>query len=105
MIARAGALRAVTIATNMAGRGTDILLGGEDEAEHERVAALGGLYVIGTNRHESQRVDLQLRGRAGRQGDPGESRFFGSLEDDLLTRYGIDALIDETEPPRDRSGP
>jgi preprotein translocase subunit SecA len=93
VIARAGALRAVTISTNMAGRGTDIRLGGEDEAEHERVAGLGGLYVIGTNRHESRRVDLQLRGRAGRQGDPGESRFFVSLEDDLLTRYGIDALI------------
>ena len=57
------------------------------------MAALGGLYVIGTNRHESRRVDLQLRGRAGRQGDPGESRFFVSLEDDLLVRYGIDALI------------
>jgi preprotein translocase subunit SecA len=77
----------------MAGRGTDIRLGGEDQAEHEQVAALGGLYVIGTNRHESRRVDLQLRGRAGRQGDPGESRFFVSLEDDLLVRYGIDALI------------
>jgi Preprotein translocase subunit SecA (ATPase, RNA helicase) len=74
VIARAGAPGAVTISTNMAGRGTDIRLGGEDEAEHEEVAALGGLYVIGTNRHESRRVDLQLRGRAGRQGDPGESR-------------------------------
>lgn len=93
IIARAGALRAVTISTNMAGRGTDIRLGGENEAEHEQVAALGGLYVIGTNRHESRRVDLQLRGRAGRQGDPGESRFFVSLEDDLLVRYGIEALI------------
>jgi preprotein translocase subunit SecA len=93
VIARAGRLGAVTIATNMAGRGTDIGLGGEHETERERVAALGGLYVIGTNRHESQRVDLQLRGRAGRQGDPGESRFFVSLQDDLLVRYGIDALI------------
>ena len=93
VIARAGAPGAVTISTNMAGRGTDIRLGGEDDAEHERVAALGGPYVIGTNRHESRRVDLQLRGRAGRQGDPGESRFFVSLEDDLLVRYGIDALI------------
>jgi preprotein translocase subunit SecA len=93
VIAGAGALRAVTISTNMAGRGTDIRLGGEDQAEHDQVAALGGLYVIGTNRHESRRVDLQLRGRAGRQGDPGESRFFVSLEDDLLVRYGIDALI------------
>jgi preprotein translocase subunit SecA len=93
IIAGAGALRAVTISTNMAGRGTDIRLGGEDELEHEQVAALGGLYVIGTNRHESRRVDLQLRGRAGRQGDPGESRVFVSLEDDLLVRYGIQALI------------
>jgi preprotein translocase subunit SecA len=93
IVAGAGALGAVTISTNMAGRGTDIRLGGEDEAEHDRVAALGGLYVIGTNRHESRRVDLQLRGRAGRQGDPGESRFFVSLEDDLLVRYGIEALI------------
>ena len=93
LVARAGSLGAVTISTNMAGRGTDIRLGGEDEAEHDQVAALGGLYVIGTNRHESRRVDLQLRGRAGRQGDPGESRFFVSLEDDLLVRYGIEALI------------
>ena len=93
VIARGGRLGAVTIATNMAGRGTDIRLGGEHERERERVASLGGLYVIGTNRHESRRVDLQLRGRAGRQGDPGESRFFVSLQDDLLVRYGIDALI------------
>ena len=93
VIARAGALGAVTISTNMAGRGTDIRLGGEAEAQHDQVAALGGLYVIGTNRHESRRVDLQLRGRAGRQGDPGESRFFLSLEDDLLVRYGIESLI------------
>ena len=93
IVARAGAVGAVTISTNMAGRGTDIRLGGESEADHARVAALGGLYVIGTNRHESGRVDLQLRGRAGRQGDPGESRFFVSLEDDLLVRYGIRGLI------------
>jgi preprotein translocase subunit SecA len=93
IVARAGAPGAVTIATNMAGRGTDVKLGGEDEAARERVAALGGLYVIGTNRHESHRVDLQLRGRAGRQGDPGESRFFLSLEDDLMVRYGVRSLI------------
>ena len=93
IVARAGALGAVTISTNMAGRGTDIRLGGECEGDRSRVAALGGLYVIGTNRHESRRVDLQLRGRAGRQGDPGESRFFVSLEDDLLVRYGICGLI------------
>jgi preprotein translocase subunit SecA len=92
VVARAGALGAVTISTNMAGRGTDIRLGGGG-ADRERVAALGGLYVIGTNRHESRRIDLQLRGRAGRQGDPGESRFFVSLEDDLLVRYGIRNLI------------
>src|SRR5579872_5586200 len=79
IVARAGELNAVTISTNMAGRGTDIKLG-------EGVAALGGLYVIGANRHESRRIDNQLRGRAGRQGDPGSSRFFISLEDDLLVR-------------------
>ena len=93
IVARAGAPGAVTISTNMAGRGTDIRLGGERETDRDRVAALGGLYVIGTNRHESQRVDLQLRGRAGRQGDPGETRFFVSLEDELLVRYGVRGLI------------
>jgi preprotein translocase subunit SecA len=101
IVARAGMFGAVTIATNMAGRGTDIRLGGEDETDRERVASLGGLYVIGTNRHESRRVDLQLRGRAGRQGDPGESRFFISLEDELLVRYGIQRLIPaQLFPPR-----
>lgn len=85
IIARAGQLGAVTISTNMAGRGTDIRLA-------EGVAGLGGLYVIGTNRHESRRIDNQLRGRAGRQGDPGASRFFISSEDDLLVKYGIDNL-------------
>ncbi|NNF59390.1 MAG: accessory Sec system translocase SecA2 [Rhodothermaceae bacterium] len=96
IIAEAGRLGAVTIATNMAGRGTDIRLGGSDEAERQQVVALGGLYVIGTNRHESRRIDDQLRGRAGRQGDPGTAQFFVSLDDDLMTRFGIDALI----PPR-----
>jgi preprotein translocase subunit SecA len=96
IVATAGAPGAVTIATNMAGRGTDIRLGDGTPASAGRVAALGGLYVIGTNRHESHRIDLQLRGRAGRQGDPGESRFFLSLDDDLLVRYGIRRLI----PPR-----
>jgi preprotein translocase subunit SecA len=96
IVARAGAPGAVTISTNMAGRGTDIRLGGEHEEERERVVALGGLYVIGTNRHESVRIDQQLRGRAGRQGDPGSTRFFVSLEDDLIVRYGIERLI----PPR-----
>ncbi|MBP1661628.1 MAG: SecA domain protein [Candidatus Aminicenantes bacterium] len=89
VIARAGAPGAVTISTNMAGRGTDIKLGGAAEEEREKVAALGGLYVIGTNRHESLRIDNQLRGRAGRQGDPGSSRFFISLEDDIFGRYGL----------------
>jgi preprotein translocase subunit SecA len=88
IVARAGEYGAVTIATNMAGRGTDIRLGGPDQRDHDRVAALGGLLVVGTNRHESRRVDRQLRGRAGRQGDPGETRFFVSLKDDLLLRHG-----------------
>lgn len=105
IIARAGSLGAVTISTNMAGRGTDIRLGGEHEQDRGRVARLGGLYVIGTNLHESRRVDLQLRGRAGRQGDPGESRFFVSLEDDLLVRYGIDGLIPARLRPGLSDGP
>ena len=89
IIAEAGRLGAVTISTNMAGRGTDIRLGGGNEAEREEVAAQGGLYVIGTNRHESLRIDRQLRGRCGRQGDPGSSRFFISLEDEIFERYGL----------------
>ncbi len=89
IIAEAGKVGALTISTNMAGRGTDIKLGGSDEAERERVLALGGLYVIGTNRHESLRIDRQLRGRAGRQGDPGSSRLFVSLEDEIFERYGL----------------
>ena len=93
IIARAGALGAVTLSTNMAGRGTDIRLGGPEETDRERVLELGGLYVLGTNRHESVRVDQQLRGRAGRQGDPGPTRLFLSLEDDLIVRYGIERLI------------
>jgi preprotein translocase subunit SecA len=101
IVARAGMPGAVTISTNMAGRGTDIVLGGGDPARHQQVAALGGLYVIGTSRHESRRIDDQLRGRAGRQGDPGSSRFFVSLEDDLIRRYGVINLI----PPRHRPAP
>jgi preprotein translocase subunit SecA len=89
IIAQAGALGAVTISTNMAGRGTDILLGGNPPIEREKVLERGGLYVIGTTRHEARRIDNQLRGRAGRQGDPGTSRFFISLQDDLLVRFGI----------------
>ena len=126
IIAQAGRSGSVTIATNMAGRGTDIKLGGdpvefveeilrerdidpefateEDRAEalaeakrrcdedHERVVAVGGLYIIGTERHEARRIDNQLRGRSGRQGDPGESRFFVSLQDDLLRRMNADRV-------------
>lgn len=120
IIAQAGAPGAITIATNMAGRGTDIKLGGNvemlvaektagivDEAEraaveekvraqvaadHKKVHELGGLYVIGTERHESRRVDNQLRGRSGRQGDPGNSRFFLSLQDDLIRIFGSDRM-------------
>ncbi len=93
IVAQAGSLGAVTISTNMAGRGTDIRLGTRSPEERERVVALGGLLVIGTNRHESRRVDDQLRGRAGRQGDPGASRFFVSLEDDLIERFGLRDLL------------
>jgi preprotein translocase subunit SecA len=105
VVAGAGALGAVTISTNMAGRGTDIRLGGADERERDAVVARGGLYVIGTNRHECRRIDLQLRGRAGRQGDPGESRFFISLEDDLLVRYGIRDLLPERFLPLKQDAP
>ncbi len=100
VVANAGKFGAVTISTNMAGRGVDIRLGGKNadelySVEYDKVCALGGLYVIGTNRHESVRVDNQLRGRAGRQGDPGESRFFLSLEDNLVVRYGLIESIPE----------
>ncbi|SCL72450.1 protein translocase subunit secA [Micromonospora citrea] len=92
IIAEAGAYGAVTVSTQMAGRGVDIRLGGSDQADRERVAELGGLYVIGSGRHDSRRVDDQLRGRAGRQGDPGGSVFFVSLEDDLVARHAGDAV-------------
>ncbi|HEV8375417.1 MAG TPA: preprotein translocase subunit SecA, partial [Candidatus Polarisedimenticolia bacterium] len=126
IVAQAGRLGAATIATNMAGRGTDILLGGNPEfqarravaggtfetpeqseqayqaaleeargrcaEEHDKVVSLGGLHILGTERHEARRVDNQLRGRAGRQGDPGSSRFYLSLEDDLLRIFGSDRL-------------
>jgi preprotein translocase subunit SecA len=85
VIIRAGQTSAVTIATNMAGRGTDIKLG-------DGVKEVGGLFILGTGRHESRRIDLQLRGRAGRQGDPGESVFFLSLEDDLMRLFGSDRI-------------
>ncbi|MDD5093850.1 MAG: preprotein translocase subunit SecA [Dehalococcoidia bacterium] len=112
IIAEAGRPGKVTIATNMAGRGVDIILGGrpparenfEDEnefqqklaewkAEHEKVIALGGLHIVGTERHEARRIDNQLRGRAGRQGDPGSSRFYVSLDDDIMRRFGGDRIV------------
>jgi preprotein translocase subunit SecA len=128
IVAQAGRYKAVTIATNMAGRGTDILLGGnsefiaksimvaqkidpsspeykeayakvleqykgETQREHDKVVALGGLHVLGTERHEARRIDNQLRGRSGRQGDPGSSRFHVSLEDDLMRLFGSDRLV------------
>ena len=98
IIAQAGRPGAVTVSTNMAGRGTDIVLGGADtdredwQEEHNRVIALGGLHVIGTEHHEARRVDNQLRGRAGRQGDPGSSQFFVALEDELMQRFGGDRI-------------
>src|SRR5206468_11790488 len=126
IVAQAGRLKAVTIATNMAGRGTDILLGGNPEflarreiaeqgvdpstvtpeqwkdrmgrhqarcvEEHDQVVARGGLHILGTERHEARRIDNQLRGRAGRQGDPGSSRFYMSLEDDLMRIFGSDRI-------------
>ncbi|MFG2049863.1 accessory Sec system translocase SecA2 [Micromonospora sp. NPDC048935] len=92
IIAEAGAYGAVTVSTQMAGRGVDIRLGGSDQSDQERVAELGGLYVIGSGRHDSRRVDDQLRGRAGRQGDPGGSVFLVSLEDDLVVRHAADSV-------------
>ncbi|MEC7985781.1 MAG: preprotein translocase subunit SecA [Myxococcota bacterium] len=125
IVAQAGRLGAVTVSTNMAGRGTDIKLGGDPEgmakheidpdvdpagykalferyhvqcaAEKEDVLAAGGLFILGTERHESRRIDNQLRGRSGRQGDPGRSRFYLCLQDDLLRLFGSDRLIDWME--------
>ncbi|MDP2788750.1 MAG: preprotein translocase subunit SecA [bacterium] len=94
IIAQAGHRGTVTIATNMAGRGIDIKLGGNPHTaeDYEFVKSVGGLYVLGTERHEARRIDNQLRGRAGRQGDPGETQFFVSLEDDLMRVFGSDRL-------------
>ena len=102
VVAQAGRPGSVTVATNMAGRGTDIILGGNPagtdvapeqwQKDHDRVVELGGLHIIGTERHESRRIDNQLRGRAGRQGDPGSSRFYVSLEDDVVRRFGGDRV-------------
>ncbi len=94
IIANAGRLGAVTVATNMAGRGVDIKLGGVPYSleSYEEVKVLGGLFVMGTERHEARRIDNQLRGRSGRQGDPGETQFYVSLEDDLMRIFGSDRL-------------
>lgn len=102
IVAQAGKPGAVTVATNMAGRGTDIVLGGnpdvgdqspeEWQREHDQVVASGGLRIIGTERHEARRIDNQLRGRAGRQGDPGSSRFYVALDDELMRRFGGDRI-------------
>ena len=98
VVAQAGKPGAVTVATNMAGRGTDIVLGGNPDSldippeqwqkDHEAVVDQGGLTVIGTEHHESRRIDNQLRGRSGRQGDPGETRFYASMEDEIIKRFG-----------------
>ncbi len=100
IIAQAGRLRAVTIATNMAGRGVDIILGGNppDQAEAEKVRGLGGLHIIGTERHEARRIDNQLRGRSGRQGDSGSSRFYVGLDDELMRLFAgqrVAAIMDK----------
>lgn len=94
IIAQAGRKGAITLATNMAGRGVDIILGGNPpiESEQAEVRALGGLHVVGTERHESRRIDNQLRGRAGRQGDPGSSQFYVSTDDDLMRIFGGDRM-------------
>ncbi|NCN53221.1 preprotein translocase subunit SecA [Candidatus Wolfebacteria bacterium] len=106
IIAQAGRIGSVTVATNMAGRGVDIVLGGNpfSEEESKKVKELGGLNVIGTERHDARRIDNQLRGRSGRQGDPGESRFYLSLEDDLMRIFGGDRiknLMESLDVPED----
>ena len=112
IISQAGRVKAITVATNMAGRGVDIVLGGDTEGrdkkdwqkEHHQVVKLGGLHVIGVERHESRRIDNQLRGRAGRQGDPGSSRFYVSLEDDIMRIFGgeqISKLMTTFKMPED----
>ena len=106
IIAQAGRYGAVTVATNLAGRGVDIILGGNppEVLESQKVKDLGGLHVIGTERHESRRIDNQLRGRAGRQGDPGSSQFFLSLEDDLMRIFGgerVRKMMDWLKVPED----
>ena len=116
IVSQAGRPGAVTVSTNMAGRGTDIVLGGSDtdrldwQADHDNVVQLGGLHVIGTDHHDSRRIDNQLRGRSGRQGDPGSSQFYVSLEDELMRRFGGERIksvmgwtgIDEDTPIENR---
>ncbi len=107
IIAQAGKMGAVTIATNMAGRGVDIILGGNPPGleEQKKVIEQGGLHIIGTERHEARRIDNQLRGRSGRQGDPGSSQFFVSLEDDLMRIFGgerIKGLMETLKVPEDQ---
>ena len=98
IVAQAGRLGAVTVSTNMAGRGTDIVLGGSEtdrqgwQDDHDKVVQMGGLHVIGTDHHDARRIDNQLRGRSGRQGDPGSSQFYVSLEDELMRRFGGDRI-------------
>jgi len=98
IISQAGRLGAITVSTNMAGRGTDIVLGGADtgrqdwQEEHDKVVRLGGLHVLGTEHHDARRIDNQLRGRSGRQGDAGSSQFYISLEDELMRRFGGDRI-------------
>lgn len=106
IIEQAGKAGAVTVATNMAGRGVDIILGGApyNQEKHAQVADLGGLHIIGTERHESRRIDNQLRGRAGRQGDPGSSQFYVSMDDDLMRIFGgqkMKGLMDRLNLPED----
>ncbi|MFA9398235.1 MAG: accessory Sec system translocase SecA2 [Clostridiaceae bacterium] len=105
IIEKAGVLGAVTVSTNMAGRGIDIVLGGPSGECREKIKKLGGLYVIGTNLYESLRVDKQLMGRSGRQGDPGTTRFFVSLEDDLIIKYGIQNIIPKIYLPKNQNEP
>ena len=105
VVGDAGAPGAVTISTNMAGRGTDIRLGGRAGSRADEVRAGGGLLVIGTNRHASLRIDRQLRGRAGRQGDPGGSHFYVSLEDPLIRRYGVEQLVTARHLPERQDAP
>jgi preprotein translocase subunit SecA len=101
IVAQAGKPGSVTVSTNMAGRGTDIVLGGDPKVadspaawqkDHDTVVGMGGLFVLGTERHESRRIDNQLRGRSGRQGDPGETRFYGSLQDEIMVRFGSSVM-------------